>query len=311
MLRPLLVAVLALVLAPSALAVGTTPGVLLGGGGVPGKGGQVRYVALPAEGYTSLAEIYRGKVTRFASFPYAVGIPYATFGGEPAGLSADGTTLVLADATPPTGNLRTSSHFDVVFTNNLSERAAVTLKGDFSYDALSPDGGRLYLIQHVDQTRYVVRAYDVDGHALLPGTIADKSQAGWVMAGIPVARTSGPGGRRVYTLYMRPGGTPFVHALDTVDGVAHCTGVPYVNQNAMFNLRLTLVDGGRTLSIRRPDGKEVVAMDTRTWRLSTPTAAHGSFPWWIVAAAAVAAALVLVLLRTLLRREGPLEARPA
>ena len=36
------------------------------------------------------------------------------------------------------------------------------------------------------------------------------------MAGYPVARATGPGGRWVYTLYRQPTNYPFVHALDTV-----------------------------------------------------------------------------------------------
>ena len=53
------------------------------------------------------------------------------------------------------------------------------MRGDFAFDALSPDGRMLYLIQHLsaaDTSRYIVRAYDIQNGVLLSGTIADKSQ---------------------------------------------------------------------------------------------------------------------------------------
>src|SRR5581483_2244369 len=56
------------------------------------------------------------------------------------------------------------------------------LQGDFAYDALSPDGHVLYLIQHVSKTslsRYLVRAYDLRRRELRPGAIADRTQPNW------------------------------------------------------------------------------------------------------------------------------------
>ena len=61
---------------------------------------------------------------------------------------------------------------------------------------------------------------------------ADKAQAGWVMEGSPMTRATSADGRWVYTLYSRPGGYPFVHALDTVNGVAHCIGLPWRGDQA-------------------------------------------------------------------------------
>src|SRR5204863_3136361 len=112
---------------------------------------------------------------------------------------------------------------------------------------------------------------------------------GWVMQGSPVARATSAGGRWVYTLYANPGGYPFVHALDTVRGRAHCVGVPWTGkQDALWKMRLHLSDRGRTLRLDRASGRPYLAIATGTWRISHPAAAAGSgshFPWWIVAAA--------------------------
>jgi hypothetical protein len=310
-------AALALVAAPAAIAsVGPSPGVVSGGNGLDATAGATRYVTTVIGSRTVLQEVRaRDGSVLTASFSGTFGIPLTTYSGDTGGLTADGRTLVLGDASPQTTPLRKQTSFLAVYTNDLRTRARITLRGDFAFDALSPDGRMLYLIQHLsptDTSRYVVRAYDVDNHVLVSGTIADKSQQGWIMAGAPVARATGPGGRWVYTLYQRTGGTPFVHALDTVTGIAHCTGIPWTgDQTPIWNLRLSLGHGGRSLAIHWRSGRPFMVMDTRSWRLSTP---RGSFPSWIVGVA-VGATLALLLgaaaLRRAIRAEGPLAVRPA
>jgi hypothetical protein len=315
MLRPLLAGALVLAAAPAALAAnGPTLGVVSGGNGVAAPGGAIRYVTVPAGTRTALeaVRVRDGRVVRFASFAGAFGIPVTTYSGSTGGVSADGLTVVLAERSPDRG----STSFLAVYTKTFETSAAITLTGDFAFDALSPDGKMLYLIQHLsptDSSRYVVRAYDVDNGFLLRGTVADKSQQGWVMAGVPVARATGPGGRWVYTLYQRTGGTPFVHALDSMTGHAHCIGIPWSgDQAAIWNLRLSLGRGAHTLAIHWKSGHSFMSMDTRSWRLSVPHG--GGFAWGILAAAiggALALLLAAWLLRRALRAEGPLEARPA
>jgi hypothetical protein len=96
-------------------------------------------------------------------------------------LSTDGKTLVLTETTPGT-----QSTFLVYDPRKMQFRTGVVLDGKFTFDALSPDGSRLYLIQQMsaaDLSRYVVRAYDLRRRRLLPGRIADRTQKSWVMSG--------------------------------------------------------------------------------------------------------------------------------
>ncbi|HEY2542471.1 MAG TPA: hypothetical protein VGH92_05410, partial [Gaiellaceae bacterium] len=137
------------------------------------------------------------------------GLPYTPAGTE--GISRDGTTLVLADT--QSGQMSPST-FMVFAPKHLQMRQTISLKGFFSYDALSPDGTKLYLIQYVgslyDTTHYVVRAYNLRTKRLQPGRIADRTQKSWVMHGSPVTRTTSADGRWVYTLYSNPSGYPFI-----------------------------------------------------------------------------------------------------
>jgi hypothetical protein len=326
MLRRLLVCLaLGLATASSAFAAGPDPGVVVGSQGVAGPGGKIRYIARGGPDATTrvLAEASDGSVLRSATLRGKFGVPAVTFNGEIGGLSPDGSTLVLADTR--TGNgaypLKRHSSFAVLDTKTLRVRDRIELTGHYTFDALSPGGSRLYLIQHVSAVKlmhYVVRVYDLTRGRLLPGRIADKTQRGWVMNGMPLERATSADGRWVYTFYDNPGGYPFVHALDTVQGVAHCIGIPWKgSENNLFHLRMSVRDGGRTLSIHWRSGRPYLAVATGTWRISHPgvqrPAAPSSFPWWIVglAFALIAAAAVAVLGRRRIARWGPLRLRRA
>ena len=305
MLRRLLpLALVALLAAPVALA---------DGGSAPAAsrpllapGGKIRYVALTHGRSTTVnASRLNGVVIRWRDIRGRWNIPGVTLDGTPGGLSGDGRTLVLMQLQNVPFPKR--SVFQVVRTSDLAPLQRVVLRGNFAFDALSPDGSRLYLIQRVSQrnlSRYIVRAYALDERRLLPGAIADEAQRGWVMAGYPVRRVTSADGRWVYTFYVRSGAYSFVHALDTTRAVAHCIGIPWKGaQNTLWKLRLSLRDGGRTLRVSWPSGREYLAIARDTWRISHPTtaAARGGsgsgFPWWVLGVAGGAALLLFALSR--------------
>jgi hypothetical protein len=270
-----------------------------------------------------VAEARDGSVLRSARIHGRYGVPAITFQGETGGISTDGSTLVLADTRTGNGEypLKRHSSFAVLDAKTLRVRELIELPGHYTFDALAPGGSRLYLIQHVSAvklTHYVVRAYDLTREQLLPGRIADKTQRGWVMNGMPLTRATSADGRWVYTLYTNPGGYPFVHALDTVQGVAHCIGIPWkYSQNNLWHLRMSVRDGGRTLSLHWRSGRSYLAVATGTWRISHPEvtrpAAPSAFPWWIIGAVLglLAAAAAAVLGRRRIAAWGPLRLRRA
>jgi hypothetical protein len=195
----------------------------------------------------------------------------------------------------------------------------IALKGSFSFDALSPDGSRMYLIQYAyggqgDLSDYIVRGYDLRTNRLLPGRIADRTQKGWLMHGTPIARTWSARGRWVYTLYTDPGSYPFVHALDTKRGVAHCIQLPWEedrSQAALYNLVLGLRNGGRTLAVHWKSGRPWVNIAVGSWQVSD---ARGGSSWGWVAAGIGSALVLLVAGGLFLRRRGggeEIEQRPS
>jgi hypothetical protein len=270
-LGSLLVVLGALALPAAASAAYPAPFAVQGGAGLPNLDGSVRYVAQTASGantrITALSAA-SGEAAPSVLIHGEYGIATLTQSGLTGGLFHDGSAFVAQSM-----GLSSTSRFMVIGTKDLVPRQTITLKGTFGFDALAPDGSKLYLIQHTssqDIQHYVVRAYDLKTHKLLRGRVADKTQRSWVMQGWAVDRVTTSDGRWAYTLYTNPGGYPFVHALDTVRGVAHCIGVPWRgDQTEPWNMRLALNDDGRSLAVNRTSGT-FVSIDVSNWKISYP-----------------------------------------
>src|SRR5256714_8056834 len=253
-----------------------------GPAGVTAPGSSVRYVALIAPKGTVVAQVRRdgGEVLRDMPLRGDFAVPGVGLDGSAGGLSADGRTLVLTArrASMP----RPRSAFAVLRADRLRLRPVVRLRGDFSYDALSPDGRRLYLIQYLsatDPTRYAVRVYDVRARRLRPKPVVDPNEHAGEMRGEPVSRPASPGGRWAYPLYDGNGKHPFVHALDTVAGRAKCVDTPMLaDRGDLYDLTVRTAPDGGSVSVvhgHRP----LAIVDARTFRVTRPvraSAASGS-----------------------------------
>lgn len=292
-------------------------GVDAGPTGVETPAGDARYVALAAKGDTLVLRVEQGSGRILASrfLPGRFTIPVVAYDGSAAGLSADGKTLVLLR--PRARFPRAETTFAVLDAERLRLRETITLRGDFSFDALSPRGSWLYLVEYVsarDPSRYLVRLYDLRSGQLAPQPIIDPREVADVMRGSPITRAASPDGRWAYTLYDGAGGHPFVHALDTSRRAALCIDLHglegYPN---LFDLRLDVGPAGETITV--VDGPERLAViDSKTFAVREPVepatgaafAGRGGFPWGLVAALAGAAlalaAAVPLATRSLRRR---------
>jgi hypothetical protein len=206
---------------------------------------------------------------RFMTVRGNFGVPQLAFDGTTGGLSRDGRTLVLGEQVVGAG-LRQNSSFAVVNLRKYTVRASIKLRGDFSFDALSPRARMLYLIEHVsaqNQRKYQVRAYDLGARRLLPDVVVDKRSWEGVMQGAPFTRMSADGGRWVYTLYAG-GEHPFIHALDTTHANAVCIDLPSSwNQLDIGSLRLQLRADEALLLRQRSGGKPLAVIDVKKLRL--------------------------------------------
>ena len=188
----------------------------------------------------------------------SLGFPVPTFDGTGEGITHDGRTLLLVSG----------SRYVALDARSLAVRRDVRLHGQFSYDALSPTGRTLFLIQHPSPTsiHYYVRAYDLAHGRLLRQIIVDAREKGeGPMTGSPVTRATGPSGRWIYTLYVRSSGEMFVHALDSVDLHAFCVDLPRrVTTANVLHTKLKLKPGRLAVMAGT---KRLAAIDTKTLRI--------------------------------------------
>jgi DNA-binding beta-propeller fold protein YncE len=278
-------------------------GVDAGGRGVVARSGAVRYVTVPANGNTVVARVdpHGGRVLASRLIRGRFTIPAVTYDASAGGLSADGRTLVLIR--PRASFPRAQTRLLVVDARRLRALRAVRLDGDFSFDAISPRGSLVYLIEYVspsDPTRYRVRAYDLAAERLLARTAVDPHEPGEKMGGSPLTRATSPDGRWAYTLYDGAGKTPFVHALDTSTRRARCIDLDGLSGTNLSRLRLHVDAATHTLTVNS-GRRAVVVIDTRSFRTSAPPAAAG-LRWKPVAGASTAALAAVRALFILRRR---------
>jgi hypothetical protein len=261
-------------LAPPALGSGgPVAGTDAGGVTVGGVGS--RFTAIGVRGGTLITKTDRrgGGLIASRFVHRRLVVPAVALDGSATGLTADGATLVLAR---PRRFPQRQSAFVVFDTERLRVHATIRLRGDFTLDAVSPDGGMLYFIETTsarDFSRYKVRAYDLGVGRLLPGAIVDPQEADEPMRGNPVSRALSPDGRWAYTLYDGAGGPhPFIHALDTERRQAKCIDLDELGGDEAYTMVLRVTRDG-LVGVRPADGGEpVLVVDPRTRQVRRPAA---------------------------------------
>lgn len=248
-----------------------SPGLVYGWGGVGATGTGVRFVAFGMPKSTIVASVRArdGQVLRSTVVRGFYGVPLVSYDGTSGGLSGDRKSLVLASYGPLPGEAG-ATRFLTLNAWSLGVRRLVVLPGSWSFDAISPDGSMLYLVEHIsagENPQYRVRSYDLRARRLIPGAIVDRLESESIMGGQPVTRATSSDGRWAYTLYARMKHEPFVHALDTVRREAFCIDLPLrLAQRRQMELRLRLTPGGSNLLVVR-NRRQVAVIDTTSWRV--------------------------------------------
>jgi hypothetical protein len=246
--------------------VGPSPGESFGWDGVVGPSGAHRFVAVPANRGTVVETVgvRGGRVLNSRFLKGYFGIPMVAYDGSTDGLSHNGRRLVLVSH-----GARTT--FLVLDPSTLKTRAQIHLPGYWAFDALSPGGSLLYLIQYQGgpnangQQAYAVRALNLNTRSLYADAIVDRREPDEKMTGSAQTRTESRDGRWAYTLYTRPSDHPFVHALDTVGRRAFCVDLPWKPAPWISSVRMKL-RGGELLLQRK--GRTLARMDTQTFVVS-------------------------------------------
>jgi hypothetical protein len=289
-----------LALLPASSAADGLPAVGIDARPLSTPGGNVEYTTKRAGADTRLIESARyGGPLRRRTLSGSFSIPAVAYDGSPSGLSADGRTLVLIS--PRTRYPRRRTTFALVDARRLAVRRMVHLRGDFSFDALSPDGRVMYLIQYSarDFSNYAVRGYDLGARRLFPEPVVDPREADEPMTGAPVTRVASADSRWAYTLYDSAP-HPFVHALDTARRTAVCIDLDI--RGGMWGATLQL--RGTTLTVVGRRGRVLATIDTRTHRLieDRGSAAEDAGTSWLPIAVPTAALLLLAAAATRRRR---------
>jgi hypothetical protein len=246
---------------------GPSPGVLQGGSGL--KSGNLRYVAV-ASGSGTLVQATDpdARVVHRVTVKGHWGLPLVAYDNSVEGLVQGGRTLLLAQSIyAADGNLRAPTNFKLLDARTLKVSRSITIPGTFTFDAASPDGRYMYLIEYFsaeDPTLYRVRAYDFRAGKVLAKIVADRRSWATGMQGMPISRMWKDGW--AYTLY---GGNarPFIHALNTRGLEAVCINLPWqTSPQRMFDYRLR-TDGDGHLVVRGPHGRALVVIDRKTFKI--------------------------------------------
>jgi hypothetical protein len=204
----------------------------------------------------------------------------------PVGRSANGSVVVLVPASDAPYGTGSMSRFLVLKEGaqlGWTVGRTIELKGSFDFDALSPDGSILYVVQHLDAGpggRYQVRSVDVATGSMDDAPIVDKTTPAEPMAGSPLTQLRRANGF-VLTAYRGPE-HPFIHLLSSGEKWAICIDLPSTGASDAAAAK----DWGL---VEAPDGHSIFAVNAslglvadldlndltvrRTGRITGPTAA--------------------------------------
>jgi hypothetical protein len=242
--------------------------------GVLTPDGQTRFLAIPDRGDTLLERVdaETGALRWKRRVPGEWTVPAVSLDGDTSGLAAGGGRLILIH--PRSSFPQPSFALLVVDPDTLFPRREIELKGDFSFDAISPDGETVYLVEYRDprdRNDYRLRRLALPEGRLLPGSLLPENDPGEEMRGLPMSRATGPGGRWEYTLYdggaTYPGrevGEPFVHALDTVGERTLCIDLDWITPSAVGRMDLRMSAGGGEVEVVDPRFGVVGRIDVGT-----------------------------------------------
>jgi len=188
------------------------------------------------------------------------------YGAAPSGFSPNGAWLALVSRDAK------ETRFQIVDVAHWTLGQLVTLGTRFTFDAIHNDGSAMYLVEHpvAGGTTYNVRLYRVRSQQLDPQVVFDQKAIAQydptvgLMDGTFHVSVAPKAGVWTYGLYMRPNGSPFVHALNVPGAYAQCIvdlqGT--WSTSSMFSMAMT--DDGKRLFVVDTSGGALSVIDGDT-----------------------------------------------
>jgi hypothetical protein len=239
-------------------------------------GSSYRYVTVNPQTEPALTIVERidmsdGAIDRWWYLRGNYVIPAVAFDGSAGGLSANGNALALINFTrtyPPPQTKLAILDTEVYLRHphkpgQHRPRHAIrrlSLPGYFAFQAISPNGSRLYLRHYRTHDRgsahdrgsddFGLRTLDAVSGRLAPRPLT-VSNAERPLAGLPVSGATSPDGRWTYALYDGDRHMPFLLALDTVGGRVIRVDLPGLERLVAnpYLLKLRLDEAGRHLAV--------------------------------------------------------------
>ena len=199
----------------------------------------------------------------------------------PAGVSPNGRRIVLVRYPKPGGNTR----FALVDTVRGNVVKLFQVAGPNEVETVSPDGRRIYLV-HWRGSSYQLVVYDVAPGTLRANPPVSEDGSREKMTGTAWIGLPSHDGRVVYTLYVKPDSSAFIHALDLTGRAPHCIDLPGRTASPFDTgmAALVLSPDGRKLYVASPRVGQVAVVDTvrmkvmRTVRFKPAPVASTSSP---------------------------------
>jgi murein peptide amidase A len=240
------------------------------------NGTSYRYVTVSPRTKPALTIVERidmsdGTIDRWWYLRGSYAIPAVAYDGSAGGLSANGRTLALINFTrayPPALPKIAVIDTDVYLRHprrpgQRRPRHAIrylNLRGYFYFQAISPNGSKVYLRHyrtHDRGSRYDRASDDFDlwtlntrtgGLTPRPLTVSNDRLG---LAGLPISGASSADGRWAYALYDGDMRRPFLLALDTVSGRLIRVDLPGLQRltDNPYMLKLRLEETGRRLAV--------------------------------------------------------------
>lgn len=261
-------------------AVGAAQGIITEEDGVSYRYVTVNPRTRPALTMVERIDMSDGAIDRWWYLRGSYVIPAVSYDGSAGGLSADGRTLALTNFSrsypqPPTKLAILDTGVYLRHPRRPGQHRPqhairyLPLRGRFAFQAISPNGSKLYLRRYRARDRnsaYDRRSDDFDlwaldtgngGLAPRPLTVSNNRRQ---LAGLPISGATSPDGRWAYALYDGDVHRPFLLALDTVTGRMLRVDLPGLGRlRNPYLLKLGLDSTGRHLAVypRSPESGHV------------------------------------------------------